>query len=119
MDALVVSLDEEMASIKRVWVVAEIGQAIQCTTVDFRLAMGLAASIKEKLHEGAPLMDSVEVCEATSDEDRQRSCLCLKEECKPVRRKSGTTGCCSSFRCKNAPTWFLSCQLFEKIIKNH
>ena len=98
MDALVVSLDEEMASIKRVWVVAEIGQAIQCTTVDFRLAMGLAASIKEKLHEGAPLMDSVEVCEATSNEDRQRSCLCLKEECKPVRRKSGTTGCCSSFR---------------------
>merc|ERR1712226_994123 len=61
-----------MATIKRVWVVAEIGQGITSTTIFFRLTLGLSQDTMQKLQGGANLMNSVEECEATSDDDRER-----------------------------------------------
>ena len=72
MEALVVSLDRDMSSIKRVWVVAEIGKALLTCPVFFRMAMGLREDGVQKLAQQKPLMETVEMCEATSPADRER-----------------------------------------------
>ena len=59
LEALVVSLDSTLESIKRVWVVAEIGKAMQVGTVLFRLCNGLAREAIEKLGAHKELMPSV------------------------------------------------------------
>jgi uncharacterized ParB-like nuclease family protein len=70
--ALVVSLDPDMDTIKRVWVVAEIGQAVQTIPVFFRLALGLSQTTMTNVRENKVLMPTVERCDATSKDDKMR-----------------------------------------------
>ena len=70
MDGLVVSLDPDLDTLKRVWVVAEIAEAMKEKPVHFRLAGSLGYKPMQNLRQGEPLLPHVQDCESTSPDDK-------------------------------------------------
>lgn len=66
---IVVSLDPELDSVKRVWVVAEVGEAMTDQPVQFQFAEGLAEEPMEKLRRREPVVPEVSRCEFTAQAD--------------------------------------------------
>lgn len=80
---LVVSVDEDFATLSRVWVVSEIATAMERMPVRFRLASSyLPWENFKMLEEGKPLFPLVEDCDATSLDDKKR----ILDD---IRRKKG------------------------------
>ena len=78
---LVVSLDPELQTLKRVWVVAEIGEAMKEKHVQFRCARGLASGPMENLRKKKPVLPPVKDCDYTS-----------KDDCDMIGMPSGSSG---------------------------
>lgn len=72
MDGLVVSLDPDLMTLTRIWVVAEIGQALaNKKPIQFRMTRGLAPEPLWKLQNGEPLLPPVGQCHASCEKDKQ------------------------------------------------
>jgi hypothetical protein len=70
-ESLVVSLDPELHSFTRIWVVTELVEALKRSKpVCFRLALGLSKAVISKLKAGLPLTPPVDKCTSAIQDDR-------------------------------------------------
>jgi hypothetical protein len=72
MEGLVVSLDPDLDTLKRVWVVAEVGEAMQILPIVLRCVLGLDDIATDKLKRGEEVLPPVAGCQYTAEEDFRR-----------------------------------------------
>jgi hypothetical protein len=80
MESLVVSLDPDLTTLERIWVVSEIAEAMQAKPVNFRICSDLSGHCIHKLVNGKPLVTELAKCKATSETDRQRILLEVEQK---------------------------------------
>merc|ERR1712216_30306 len=72
MQALVVSLDQGLETLLRLWVVAEIGEASATMPIFFRMIMQISKDIQQSLLKEKRVMQSVTNCHVTDPADKER-----------------------------------------------
>ena len=70
-EKVVVSLDPELETLKRIWIVKEIGEAVEAKQIVFRCIFGLSSKVMAKLKQGEDVVPPVADCEVTDPKEKR------------------------------------------------